>query len=83
MYYVYILKSEVDGKLYTGFTKDLKKRISNHNEGLNTSTSYRRPFSLVYYEAYLSEKDARHRELFLKSGRGHEVLQKQLEDTLK
>ena len=82
MYYVYILQSTKDENLYTGFTEDLRKRLIDHNEGLNTSTKYRRPLKLIYYEAYTSETDARQREKFLKSGRGHEVLYKQLKQTL-
>ncbi len=82
MFYVYILKSLKDNNLYTGFTSDLKKRIEFHNQGLNTSTKYRRPLKLIYYEAYLNETDARKRELFLKSGRGREVLKQQLENSL-
>ena len=66
MFYVYILKSKKDSKLYIGFTKDLKKRLVKHNEGLDRSTKYRIPFVLVYYEAYFSEKDARTRERKLK-----------------
>lgn len=83
MFYTYILKSEKDNNLYIGFTSDLRKRIEFHNQGLNKSTAYRRPLKLIYYEGYISENDARKRELFLKSGRGHEILYKQLEDTLR
>ena len=83
MFYVYVLKSGKDGKLYIGFTEDLKKRLEVHDLGLNDSTAYRRPLRLIYYEGYLCEKDARMREKFLKSGRGHEVLYIQLKDTLK
>lgn len=83
MYYVYILESQKDKDLYIGFTEDLKKRVVAHNDGLNTSTAYRRPLSLIYYEGYSSAVDARKREKFLKSGRGHEVIYKQLEDTLR
>ncbi|MCA9371557.1 GIY-YIG nuclease family protein [Candidatus Woesebacteria bacterium] len=81
MYYVYILRSEKDHKLYTGYTTDVKKRIAFHNDGMNTSTRSRRPLKLIYYEAYTSELDARRRERFLKSGR--EVIKKQIEHTLK
>lgn len=66
MFYVYVLKSGKDDNLYIGFTSDLKKRLSEHNEGKNISTSSRRPFKLVYYEAYLDAKDARNRESRLK-----------------
>jgi len=83
MYYVYVLKSGKDQNLYIGFSSDLKKRIDYHRRGLNKSTACRRPLTLVYYESYVSEIDARARERFLKSGRGHEILHKQLENTLK
>lgn len=82
MYYVYILRSEKDNQLYIGFTTDLRIRVQQHNLGLNQSTKSRKPFVLIYYEAYTSERDARFREIFLKSGRGHEVLYKQLKQTL-
>ena len=49
-----------------GSTKDLRKRFLEHNKGLNYSTKGRIPFSLIYYEAYASEEDARHREQNLK-----------------
>jgi len=66
MYYVYVLKSKKDNKLYIGYTNDLKKRIQQHNKGKNFSTAHRRPFSLVYYEAFKSQKDATAREKQLK-----------------
>ena len=58
MFYVYVLKSQKDEKLYIGLTSDLRKRLAQHNNGKGKSTAYRTPFNLVYYEAYLSEKDA-------------------------
>lgn len=82
MYYVYVLKSLKDNKLYTGFTSDLKKRLEYHNKGLNVSTKHRRPLKLIYYEAYINEKDARNREIFLKSGHGREVLKLQIKHYL-
>ncbi len=66
MFYVYILKSKKDGKLYIGYTNDLKRRVEEHNSGKNISTKSRRPFELVYYEAYKSDDDAKHREDMLK-----------------
>jgi len=66
MFYVYILKSEKDSDLYTGSTNDLKRRFFEHNKGLCRSTKNRKPFKLIYYEAYASEKDARDREHNLK-----------------
>ena len=66
MYYVYLLKSKKNDRLYTGFTNDLKQRLRDHNLGKSPYTKNHRPYVLVYYEAYLSEKDARTRERMLK-----------------
>lgn len=77
-YYTYILKSEKDGKLYTGSTKDLRKRLMQHNKGLSTHTKGRGPFKIIYYEACLREDKARSRELFLKTGMGKRYLKNRL-----
>jgi len=66
MYYVYLTKSKKDNKSYIGLTNDLRKRLMEHNQGLSKSTKYRRPWALVYYEAYASLKDAQTREQKLK-----------------
>ncbi|MFH1170460.1 MAG: GIY-YIG nuclease family protein [Candidatus Vogelbacteria bacterium] len=66
MFYVYILRSEKDNNLYTGYTNDLKRRLEEHNSGTNRSTKSRTPFTLIYYEAYKSREDATHREKMLK-----------------
>jgi putative endonuclease len=66
MYYVYVLKSTVEEKLYIGSTDDLRRRCSEHNRGLVRSTKGRRPFELRYYESYFCESDARTREFGLK-----------------
>ncbi len=66
MFFVYILKSKKDDKLYIGCTDDLRRRFKKHNLGLVDSTRPRIPFSLVYYEAYASRQDAFHREHNLK-----------------
>jgi len=73
-YYVYVLKSEKDGNWYTGCTNNLKRRLKEHNEGKTRSSKGREPFKLIYYEAGLSEKDARAREKYLKSGMGKRYL---------
>lgn len=66
MFCLYILKSLKDQELYIGSTNNLRKRIAEHNSGKVFSTKLRKPFKLVYCEAYLSEKEARHREHNLK-----------------
>lgn len=57
MYYVYVLLSLKDGKWYTGYTNDLKRRFKEHNKGLVFATTKRRPFVLIYYEACLGTGD--------------------------
>ena len=74
MFYVYVLKSLKDRKLYTGFTRNVKRRVEAHNSGMNKSTRFRVPLVLVYTESYLDEKEARLRERFLKSGKGRKFL---------
>ena len=78
MFYTYLLKSKIDGHWYTGYTSDLRKRLREHNEGKNTSTKYRGPFELLYYEACINEEDAKAREKYLKSGMGKKYLKNRL-----
>ena len=66
MYYVYVLRSLKTSELYYGYTSDLRKRLKEHNQGRNKSTKYSGPWQLVYYEAYLSQADAKEREYHLK-----------------
>lgn len=72
MYYVYILKSLVSGDLYKGSCKDLKKRVSDHNQGKSRFTRTKRPWKLIYYEAFENKTDALREEKFLKTGKGRE-----------
>lgn len=58
---MYILKSKKDGDLYIGSTNNIKKRITEHNNGLVQSTKFRIPFILIYCEMYAAESDARQR----------------------
>ena len=37
-YYVYLLRSKKDRKIYIGCTSDLQKRLKEHKEGQNYST---------------------------------------------
>jgi putative endonuclease len=76
MYFVYVLFSEKDRKLYIGYSSDLKQRIIAHQKGYVSATKKRRPLTLIYYEAYINKKDVKGREVFLKSGSGHRFLKK-------
>ncbi|MBM3250728.1 MAG: GIY-YIG nuclease family protein [Candidatus Nealsonbacteria bacterium] len=83
MFYVYVLKSNKDRRLYIGYTNNLKRRIQEHNQGKTFSTAQRGIFSLIYYEAFKSQKDAIVREKQLKQFRsayGH--LKKRIANSL-
>jgi len=78
MFYIYVLRSKKDNKLYTGYTDDLRKRFNRHNKGDIVSTSFRRPFELIYYEASINQQDATAREKYLKTGMGKRYIKNRL-----
>ncbi len=81
MYYVYILFSDKDKKLYIGSTPDLKSRLEKHNRGYVLATKNRRPLKLIYAEIYMNSTDAKRREIFLKGGKGRQELKIQLQES--
>lgn len=74
MFFVYVIKSKIDGRLYKGFTNNLERRLKEHNFGKNKTTAPYKPWSLVYNEGFETRKEARKREKYLKSGAGREFL---------
>ncbi len=78
MYYTYVLRSKKDGKWYTGYTGNLRKRFEEHNAGKILSTKNRGPFELIYYEASHNKEDAKYREKYLKTGMGKRFLRNRL-----
>ena len=83
MYYVYILFSLKDRKLYTGLTSNLKQRFKHYLAGEVKSTENRRPLKLIYYEVYSDKQDAERREKYLKGGNGRGQLKIQLQNCLR
>lgn len=79
-YYVYILRSKIKDFIYVGFSEDLKTRIKTHNKGENISTKPYIPLELIHYEAYKNIKDAKRRELYLKSNKGKTTLKTMLKE---
>jgi len=66
MYYLYISKSLKDNKGYIGVTKDIKKRLQEHNSGKVKSTKHRRPFMIIHTEEFKTLSEARKKEWFYK-----------------
>ncbi len=74
MFTVYVLKSLVNGRMYTGYTEDVEGRLDYHNSGKVRSTKAYKPYALVYTEEFADKTEARKREIFLKTGKGREYL---------
>ncbi len=82
-HYVYVLQSKKDNKFYIGLTNNLKRRIRQHSNGEVVSTKGRRPLKLIFYEAYIEEKDAVRREDYFKTSKGKRTLKLMLREFLK
>ena len=81
MYYVYLLRSKENNKVYTGFTANLKRRVKEHFSKKSFTTSRMKLLQLIYYEAFISEQDAREREVYLKTTQGKRTLKLMLKHT--
>lgn len=79
-YYVYVLQSLKANWIYTGSTSDLRQRLKSHNGRENLSTKGYAPFELIFYEAYLSKKDALRREEYFKTTKGKTTLRTMLKE---
>ncbi|MCH7492095.1 GIY-YIG nuclease family protein [Patescibacteria group bacterium] len=66
MYYVYILKSVMNNRLYIGSTNDVNRRILEHNNGNVSSTKAYIPYKLIKIEKFLNKKGALKREFQIK-----------------
>lgn len=73
-FYVYALESLKDSQRYIGYTRDLKKRLEEHEKGFSLATKFRRPLQLIYFEGCLNEVDAKRREDYLKTTQGRRFL---------
>ena len=85
MYSVYVIKHIPSDEMYIGATNDLKRRLSEHNNGNQTATHrIIGKWILVYAEVYKSKKDACEREIRLKDhGRAKQELYKRISESLK
>ena len=82
MYFTYILKSKKDNKLYVGYTNNLKSRFEKHQKGEVLSTKPRRPFELIFYEAFKDRLDAKRREKYFKTTKGKSSLKQIIRNSL-
>ncbi len=69
-YFVYVLKSDKNGKYYIGHTNNIDSRLKRHNSGRVKSTKYSRPWKVVCSEKYDIKQEAYKREMEIKSYKG-------------
>ncbi len=75
---MYVLRSEVTGRLYTGSCENLEDRLYRHNHGHSPATKAGVPWKLVHVERFATRAEAVRRERYLKTGRGRDELRRLL-----
>ncbi|MBC8256287.1 MAG: GIY-YIG nuclease family protein [Candidatus Marinimicrobia bacterium] len=70
---VYVIKSK-EGNLYTGMSKDINTRISEHNSGYSKWTKRGSFWESVYSEKFDNSKKSHKREKYFKTNSGKEWL---------
>ena len=66
-YYVYVLLCK-DGSYYTGYAKDVKRRVEQHRKGQGAKyTRMHKPEKMAYIEKFESRGEAMKREREIKS----------------
>ena len=67
MHYIYIVKC-ADSSLYTGYARNIEKRIEEHNTSIKGAkyTRGRRPVTLQYSETFETRSEACKREAIIK-----------------
>ena len=70
-YFVYLLGNYRNSKTttYVGYTNNLNKRVNLHNSGKGAKFTKGRAWKLLYYEKYLTKKEAILRECYIKKNR--------------
>ncbi len=71
MHYVYLLRSKsYPDRTYIGSTRDLRRRLAEHNAGKSIHTNKFRPWEMVAYVGLPEPHLAEQLERYLKSGSG-------------
>ncbi len=77
MFYVYLIRSiNYPQTIYVGYTTNMKKRLTTHNEGGSIYTSKDRPWELVVCMAFKEMDCAKQFEQYLKSQSGRAFAKK-------
>ena len=75
MFTTYVLFSKKYGKIYIGYSSDVKDRLISHNERATKGYTLRfRPWTIVHTEDFMTKKEALKREKELKTARGRKFI---------
>ncbi len=79
MYFVYSIQSELDSnRYYVGLTKNIERRLNEHNAGKSMHTNKFRPWKVVSYIAFTDKSRAEKFEEYLKTASGRAFARKRL-----
>jgi len=78
MFFVYILKSKINGAYYIGSCEDISIRFNQHNKGLVKSTKRYLPWRLIHKESFDTLSGARKRELQIKSWKSRKAIERMI-----
>jgi putative endonuclease len=76
MFFVYVLRSDLNGWFYVEMSENVESRLTQHNKGMTKSTKPYRPWRLFFIETLSTREEARKREVDLKSGVGKEYIKR-------
>jgi putative endonuclease len=80
MGYLYILRSDKNGRYYVGSTNNISRRLNEHNAGHTKSLKNILPMSLVFSKQYDTLLEARQIELHIKKLKSRKIIEKIIRD---
>ncbi|MBL7870937.1 MAG: GIY-YIG nuclease family protein [Cyclobacteriaceae bacterium] len=73
---MYALHNFNNEEIYVGISKDVERRLAEHNLGLNRYTKAFKPWKVFYTESHPTYSSARVREKYFKNASGKRYLRK-------
>ncbi|MDY0254782.1 MAG: GIY-YIG nuclease family protein [Tenuifilaceae bacterium] len=74
LFFVYALVSQIDGRIYVGMSQNVRRRLSEHNQGKVQSTRPYTPWRLFFSEPVGDSEQARIKEKYYKTASGKRKL---------
>ncbi|OGS46216.1 MAG: hypothetical protein A2539_02945 [Elusimicrobia bacterium RIFOXYD2_FULL_34_15] len=75
-FFVYILQSESDGTYYVGYSGNPEKRLLIHNSSVDSWSSRKKPWRIIYKEEFTNRSDAIIREKEIKRQKSRKFIEK-------